>query len=156
INVYDPTYKTPYTENLNFSVTRTISRTTTLDVRYIGTFARRQKGSINSNQNNVYDNPELFQALTDARAGTCTASAAAYQANYTSKGINPCDAAGDPVLLDQLMAGLNINTTAGANTSTDSAGNTRTYSNVGTTVSGVYQSGAQALRRNATFQGNLA
>ena len=75
----------------------------------------RLNGLLDVNQNNVYYNPELLQALTDARAGTCTANAAGYKANYTDKGINPCNVNNDPVLLDQMLAGLNLNlNTAGA------------------------------------------
>ena len=55
------------------SVTRLINRKFTVDVRYTGTLGRKQVGSIDINQNNVYTNPELFQALTDTRAATCTA-----------------------------------------------------------------------------------
>ena len=109
--VYDPKLQTPYTQNITLSVTRQINRKFTVDVRYTGTLGRKQLGSFDINNNNVYHNPELFQALTDARAGTCTANAPAYKANYTDKGINPCNINGDPVLLDQLLAGLNINNT---------------------------------------------
>ena len=81
----------------------------TIDLRYTGTLGRKQLGSIDINGNNVYTNPELFQALSDARAPR-TANATAYKA-YTDNGISPCDVNGDPVLLDQLLAGLNINNT---------------------------------------------
>jgi hypothetical protein len=144
--VYDPNFKTPYTDNVTFSITRQINSRITLDLRYIGTFARRQQGNVDINLNNVYHNPELYQALTDARAGKCTASA---YPGYT----NPCDAAGDPVILDQLLAGLNLNVGA---TSTDAAGVTRTFGPVGTVVNGVFQSGAAQMRRSATFQANLS
>ena len=87
--VYDPNLHTPYTQNLNFSITRQIQRNVTVDLRYVGTFARKQTGQLNLNTNNVYHNPELFQALTDARAGTCTANSSAYKANYTDKGSTP-------------------------------------------------------------------
>ncbi len=151
VNVYDPNYKTPYTQNLNFSITRQVTRTTSLNIQYIGTFARRQKGSINMNTPNVYNNPELFQALTDARAGTCTANATGYAANYTSKGINPCDANGDPVLFDQLLAGLNLNVGVSGATGTGSFGFVGTNN-----TASIYQTGAEQLRRSGTFQANLA
>lgn len=140
--VSDPKIYTPYTQNLNFSITRTINRNVTLDLRYVGTFARKQGGSLNLNLPNVYHNPELFQALTDARAGSCTASA---YPSYTAQGIQPCDVNNDPVILDQLLAGLNLNTTVAG------------FGAVGTVnANGVFQSGAQHLRRSATFQANLA
>jgi hypothetical protein len=142
--VYDPKLVTPYTQNLTLSVTRQINRQLTVDMRYTGTLGRKQLGSFDINNNNVYYNPELFQALTDARAGTCTASSPAYKANYTDKGISPCDINGDPVFLDQLLAGLNINNT------------TTGFGAVGTVTGGIFQSGAQHLRRNVTFQQNLS
>lgn len=148
--VYDPNFKTPYTDNINFSITRQLTTRMTLDLRYIGTFARKQQGTINLDTNNIYHNPEMLQALTDARAGTCTASA---YTNYIAQGINPCDPAGDPVILDQMLAGLNINTGA---TGTDASGVTRTFGAVGTVVNGLFMSGAQQMRRSSTFQNNLS
>jgi hypothetical protein len=148
--IYDSNYQGPYTQNMTLSVTRQINRTLTADVRYTGTLGRRLDSGVNLNLPNVYHNPELYQALMDARAGTCTVNAPGY-ASYTANGINPCDVAGDPVLLDQMMAGLNLNSglsgTAG----------TGTFGNVGTVnAAGVFQSGAAQLRRSGTFQANLA
>jgi hypothetical protein len=141
--VYDPNLQTPYTQNITLSVTRQINRKFTVDVRYTGTMGRKQAGSFDINQNNVYSNPELFQALTDARAATCTPNAPGYQ-SYRDQGINPCDVNGDPVLLDQFLAGLNINNTVSG------------FGAVGNVVNGIFQSGAQHLRRNGTFQNNLS
>jgi hypothetical protein len=143
--VYDPNLLTPYTQNITLSVTRQINRKFTVDMRYTGTLGRKQLGSFNINQSNVYNNPELFQALTDARAVTCTADAPAYKANYTDKGINPCNINGDPVFLDQMLAGLNLNNTVTG------------FGAVGTVnSSGIFQSGAQHLRRSTTFDEELA
>src|SRR6185436_2906444 len=143
--------KTNYTQNITLSVTRQVSRSLTVEARYTGTLGRRLTGSLDINQNNVYSNPELFQALTDARAGTCTVNAPAYKANYTDKGINPCNVNNDPVLLDQLLAGLNLNVGVSGTTGTGS------YGFIGTTNSAnIYQSGAQQLRRSTTFQNNLS
>ena len=142
--IYDSRYKGPYTQNLTLSVTRQINRIFTVDVRYTGTLGRRLDTGTNLNTPNIYHNPELLQALLDTRAGTCTANAAAYKTNYTDKGISPCDINGDPVLLDQMLAGLNLNNTLTA------------FGNVGTVVNTVFQSGAQHLRRSTTFQTNLA
>jgi hypothetical protein len=142
--IYDSNYKVPYTQNLTLSVTRQINKTFTADVRYTGTLGRRLDTGTNLNTPNVYHNPELLQALMDARAGTCSAGAEAYRVNYTDKGINPCDMNGDPVLLDQMMAGLNLNTTVSG------------FGTVGTVVNSIFQSGAQHLRRSTTFQGALA
>jgi hypothetical protein len=140
--VYDPKFRTPYTNNVTLSVTRQVTRQVTLDLRYIGTFARKQQGSVDVNTNNVYHNPEFYQALSDARAAKCTPGG---YPNYTAQGINPCDAAGDPVFLDQLFAGLNLNTAVAG------------FGPVGTVGStGVFQSGAEHMRRSATFQNNLS
>ncbi len=150
-SVYDPNLKSNYTQNITLSVTRQVSRNFTIDARYTSTLGRRLNGFLDLNQNNVYYNPEMFQALTDARAGTCTANAPAYKANYTDKGINPCDINKDPVLLDQMLAGLNLNT------STSGATGTGSFGAVGTVNSaGIFQSGAQQLRKSATFQNNLS
>lgn len=139
--VYDPHFKTPYTQNVTFSITRQLPRNMTLDVRYIGTFGRKQQGTLDLNTPNIYHNPELFQALTDARAGKCTPSG---YPSYTAKGIDPCDVAGDPVILDQLLAGLNINNTVAG------------FGPVGTVNSnGVFQSGAQQLRRSSALAPNF-
>jgi hypothetical protein len=133
---FDPNYKDPYTQNVTLSITRQVQRNLTVDVRWTGTYARRQIVDLNLNTNNVYHNPELFQALTDARAGTCTAGAFPGYA---------CDKNGDPILLDQMLAGLNLNTTATG------------FAAVGTNnTAGVFQSGAAHMRRSATFAANLA
>jgi hypothetical protein len=154
--VFDPNIYTPYTQNVNFSITRQVHKSVTVDLRYVGTFARKQTGSLNLNLPNVYHNPELFQALTDARAGTCTPGA---YPSYTAQGINPCDRNNDPVLLDQLLAGLNLNV------GVSGAAGSGTFGAVGTVNSaGVFQSGAQHLRRStaqcfgcaSTIQGALA
>jgi hypothetical protein len=146
--IFDSNYKGPYTQNLTLSVTREINRALTADVRYIGTLGRRLDSGVNLNLPNVYKNPELFQALMDARAGTCTANAPGYK-SYLDRGINPCDINGDPVLLDQMLAGLNLNPGV-----TGAAG---AFGNVGTVNAlGIFQSAAAHLRRSTTFQTNLA
>jgi hypothetical protein len=86
---YDPNYSSPYTESLTLQVTRSVRRNMTVDVRYVGTLARKQDTPINLNIPNVYTNPELLQALIDTRAGL------------------------DSPLFDQMFAGLDIHGTAG-------------------------------------------
>jgi len=140
--VRDPNYRTPYAQNVNLSVTRQVTPKIQVDVRYVGTFSRHQEGILNLNTPNVYHNPELFQALTDARAGKCTPSG---YPSYIAAGVDPCNINGDPVILDQLLAGLNLNT------------NVANFGPVGTVNSqGVFQTGAQHLRRSTTFQNSLA
>jgi hypothetical protein len=118
---WEPGYKLPYVMNANLSVTRSLRRNMTLDVRYVGSFQRRRDITYDLNAFNVFYNPELFQALVDARAGR------------------------DPLLLDQMFAGLDLHGSAGAG-----------YGPVGTVVNGVYQTGGAHLRRNSTFTANLA
>mgnify|MGYP003340671498 CR=1 FL=1 len=58
---------------------------------------------------------------------------------------------GDPVLLDQMLAGLNLNANVAGATGTG------TFNTIGTlNNANIYQSGAAHLRRSATFQGALA
>jgi hypothetical protein len=81
---YDPNYETPYTQNFNLSVTSSIRRNLTVDLRYIGTQSKKLEADISLNQNNVYFNQELYDALDAARRGQ------------------------DPLLLTQMLAGLNL------------------------------------------------
>jgi hypothetical protein len=125
---YDPSYATPYVNNITFSVTRNVARNITVDVRYIGALGRKRAGSINLNTTDVYHNQELFDALTVTRAG------------------------GDAPLFDQMLAGLNLNTASGATTSPTGL----TYGPVGSVTGGVLQTGSAALRRLTTFAANIA
>jgi hypothetical protein len=119
---YDPNYVTPYTQNFNLSVTTSIRRNMTVDVRYIGTQSKKQESDINLNTNNIYNNRELLDALDSARSG------------------------GDPLLLTQMLAGLNLSGAAA----------TENYAAIGTVnANGVYQSGAAHLRRSTTYRTNL-
>jgi len=124
-SAYDPNYVTPYTENITLSVTRAVRRNVTVDMRYIGTLSKKQPGSYNLNLPDVYYNKELYDALTITRNG------------------------GDSPLLDQMLAGLNLN-------SGTVAPNGLTYGPIGTPVGGVLQTASMHLRRNATFAANLA
>jgi hypothetical protein len=66
---YDPKLSNPYVQNLTLSVTHTLSRTQILDVRYVGTLARKQLGGMDLNTSTVMYNPELFRALEVTRRG---------------------------------------------------------------------------------------
>jgi hypothetical protein len=81
---YDPNLSNPYVQNLTLSVTRALTRTSTLDVRYTGTLARKQIGGMDLNTSTVMYNPELFKALEVTRAG------------------------GDDPLFDQMFAGIRL------------------------------------------------
>jgi hypothetical protein len=124
---FDPNYKSPYTENMTLSLTRTVSRNLVVDVRYEGALGRRRADStagvvgLNLNLPNVYYNKELFDALEMTRRGE------------------------DAPLFDQMLAGLNLN------------GGVAGYAAVGTTNgAGVLQRGSAQLRRSATFTSDLA
>ncbi len=84
---FDPNYTTPYVENFTLSLTRQLNRKMTIDFKYAGTQAKKQNGSINVNTINVFNNPELFQALETVRMG------------------------GEAPVFDQMFAGLNLNST---------------------------------------------
>jgi hypothetical protein len=119
-SAYDPNWVTPYTQNFTLSVTRTVNRKVTVDVRYVGTVSRKQSGSFNTQLNDVFQNKELFDALEITRMG------------------------GNAPLFDQMLAGLNLNS------------NVTGYGPIGTVVNGVLQTGSAHLRRNATFNANIA
>jgi hypothetical protein len=91
LTAYDPNLANPYTQNLTLSVTRTLTRAITLDVRWVGTLARKQVGNMNLNTNTVFYNPELFDALERTRRGE------------------------NVQLFDQMLAGLDFVTAAGYN-----------------------------------------
>lgn len=120
VSVYDSNYVTPYTQNFTLALTRNVSKNVIVDLRYIGTVSKKQDGQISLNTSTIYHNKELLDALSAARRGE------------------------DPVLLDQMLAGLNIN-----------SGQTG-YGPVGTLVNGVLQTGGAQLRRNSTTASQLA
>jgi len=130
---YDPNFATPYTQNLTLSVTRQVTRLVTLDVRYIGTLARKQAGNVDLNTSTVFYNPELLDALNRTRAGE------------------------NAPLFDQMFAGLSLTTTAGygaigtcvANATAPGAGLE------GCAAGQVRQHGSAHLRRSAATSGAL-
>jgi hypothetical protein len=90
---FDPNYTTPYIQNFTLSLTHQLSRLITVDVRYAGTQAKKQNGSYDINQVNVWHNQELFNALETVRLG------------------------GEAPIFDQMFAGMNlISTTPGYGT----------------------------------------
>jgi hypothetical protein len=69
IYVPDPGLETPYAQNLTLSFTRSVRSNLTIDVRYIGTLARKQwNPQVNINQPNFLYNG-LKEAFDAARAG---------------------------------------------------------------------------------------
>jgi len=65
---FDPNVRTPYTQSINFSITRTIGNNITVDLRYVGTLSRKGIGDINVNTPNFINNG-LITALDAARRG---------------------------------------------------------------------------------------
>jgi Carboxypeptidase regulatory-like domain len=65
---YDDTYLSPYVQNFTFSVTRNLRRNLTLDVRYVGTVARKLFVEAPINQPNFLYNG-LKEAFDLARSG---------------------------------------------------------------------------------------
>jgi hypothetical protein len=132
---FDPNLVNPYVQNLNLSVTRTLNKTVTLDVRYVGTLSKKnfnsQPGTINLNTSNYLYNG-LLDELNRVRTG-----------NELTKSASDAKS-----LIDRMFDGVNIcvtGCTAGV-----------TYGAIGTTVNGVYQSAALQMRSSTTFQGSLA
>lgn len=68
LSVFDPNYANPYVQNLTLSVTRSVSRNITVDVRYIGTLSRKSYATQNLNINNFRTNG-LLAALDAVRRG---------------------------------------------------------------------------------------
>jgi hypothetical protein len=84
ISSYASDYGYPHVDNLTFAITRNVGSALTVDLRYIGTFTRRNFSSKDINVANFLSNG-LLEAFNEARAGR------------------------DPALLDQLLNGLNLN-----------------------------------------------
>jgi hypothetical protein len=126
--LFDPNFTNPHTDNWTLTVTRSLNRNMTLEVRAINTLARDQSGAggvfgtpgtYDLNTPNVYHNPELFAALETTRAG------------------------GNSVLFDQMLMGMNLNPTVTG------------YGAIGTTpTGGTLQRGSAHIRR--AFATNLA
>ena len=126
---FDPNYTTPYVQNFTLSLTRQLNRNMTVDVRYVGTQAKKQNGSVDTNLINLYHNPEVMDALNVTRLG------------------------GDAPLFDQMFYGINLNSTTRSNIVTGnctSGGNPAGcfYTAVGTlNADGVPQTGSMHVRR---------
>ncbi len=62
-HAFDPNFYTPYIQNFTLSITREITRTFTMDVRYVGTKGTGLYGWFDLNTPDVFYNPPLFNAL---------------------------------------------------------------------------------------------
>ncbi len=84
--MYDPNYRTQYTDNITLSIQRSLNRYMTLELRGIHTAGQNLVSTgFDLNTVNVYHNPELLKAFEVTRAG------------------------GDDPLFDQMLMGLNLN-----------------------------------------------
>lgn len=83
ISPFDPSYVTPYVQNFNVALTRTVQKNLTFDVRWVATRGVKLRGSENLNQVN-YLNNGLLDALLVTRAG------------------------GEAPLFDTMFAGVNV------------------------------------------------
>jgi len=144
---YDPDYSIPYTDNITLTIQHSLRRNMTLEIRAVNTLARNQHGrggsfgsagTFDLNTVNVYHNPELFNALEVTRAG------------------------GNHPLFDEMLMGLNLNTTvagygAVGTCVTQPAGSTHPDLGVGCPQPNqVLQRGSAHLRRATAFSGDLA
>jgi len=64
VYVFDDDLRNPYVHSLNASLTRSIGRMFTVDLRYVGTFRRKPVGNLNVNQNPFLDTT-LFNWITE-------------------------------------------------------------------------------------------
>jgi hypothetical protein len=87
LNAYAPNYSFPYIQNLTFAVTRNVTSSLTVDVRYVGTLTRKNFSSLELNSPNFTTNG-LLAAFDAARRGE------------------------NPALLDRLMQGVRLSTSA--------------------------------------------
>jgi len=92
MTVFDPNYEAPYVQNLTLSVTRSLNRTLTMDLRYVGTLGRRSYAVQNLNINNFQGNG-LLAALQAVRTGD---DANAGLLNQIFAGINLCASNASP------------------------------------------------------------
>jgi len=83
ITVFSPDLVTPYIQNLTFGITRNVTNSLSVDMRYIGTLTRKNTSSLNLNEPNFLTNG-LLEAFDSARNG------------------------GNPALLDELFDGVNL------------------------------------------------
>jgi len=123
---FDSKYQTSYVQNLTLSVTRQVSRSVTVDARYVGTRGEKLYSDLfDLNTSNVYYNPALLDALVRTRKGE------------------------DVALFDQMFMGLNLDPgLTGCNPAAPTA--------LCAPVNGTTQRGSQQLRLNSTFRTNLA
>jgi hypothetical protein len=137
LQAFDSNYTSPYVQNLTLSVTRSVNRNITVDLRYVGTLSRKTYNTLNLNTNNFLYNG-LLEDLNRVRTGS----------EITKN-------SGDPLsLLDRMFAGINLcNPTAQLPNGSCGAG---TYGPIGQTINGVYQTAANQMRSSSTFQTNLA
>jgi hypothetical protein len=65
---FDQGFRTPYTQNYNFSIQRSLSQTMSLTVSYVGSKGTKLARTININESNIYENG-ILQAFQTVQAG---------------------------------------------------------------------------------------
>ena len=128
--LYAPDYVTPYTDNFTLSISRTVRPNLTVDVRLVDTLGKKLPGT----------------------AGGGVGAAGSFDINTVNvyhnqellNALNATRAGQDDPLFDQMLMGLNLNPGVAG------------YGAVGTTAGGILQRGSAQLRKNATFNTNLA
>src|SRR5262249_54576429 len=83
ITTWDPNMVTPYIQNFNFDIQRTLTRDLTMSVRYIGTKGTKLFGFLEQNYGNFWDTG-ILDAINVTRAG------------------------GDAPLFDRMLMGLDL------------------------------------------------
>jgi len=135
---FDPNYVNPYVQNLTMSITRSVSKNFTVDVRYVGTLSKKNYTTVNLNSPNFMYNG-LLDEFNRVRTGT----------EITKTSTDPQS------LLDKMFAGVNICTTGCTALPTG-----QTYGPVGTTTgagaNALFQTAALHMRASPTFQTSLA
>jgi hypothetical protein len=86
LSVYDPNLVTPYVQNLTFSVTRSLTSRVTLDMRYVGTLARKQ----------------YYGTLYNLNIPN-------FRSNGLKKPMTLCGRVASPPLLNSIFAGQTVN-----------------------------------------------
>jgi hypothetical protein len=129
ISFFDPHYASPYVQNLTLGVTRSINQHMTLDVRYVGTLARKLYTTVDLNSPNF-----LYNNLS-ALGGTNLATE-----------FDKIRAGNESPVMDKMLNGVNI----------CAIGCAGAFGAIGSTFNGVPQTAAMQMRASSTFNGNLA
>jgi hypothetical protein len=68
VEAFDPHLVTPYIQNWNLEIQRTLTRSMSMAVRYIGSKGTKLQGEVATNEVNIFENG-ILQAFNDTRSG---------------------------------------------------------------------------------------